>query len=467
MTTSTADIERLLLGYILLKPASFELVAEKLLPQMFTGDQNEIIYEAVLTLHLQKRSITRASVAFVVGDELSGTNTNALFSAMIHEAEKPETVPIGEYAEMILERWKRAEGVELFKQAPNKFTGEARADDVLEDVIAKAHEILRHDSVSTMLAPDKAGARYFEEMADTKRNGHIAGVPIPLLEIKTVLSEDCLASGNLYGLLSSSGEGKTSLTMQLLYHAANEGHPVCFFSYDQSPKQCIRQMVAQNFGISSPRQLRADLSDREFETCKAFADWYDSVPLKIVNCQRHGVDDLVKLSGQFQKKYGNEKTTLFCVDHIGKVFVDPRARMDAGKAAGSINVELKAFCRGENATFLVLNQRNTFGMRRDNPRPISSDLYGGEGAKQDYDAILYLYRMEKYKEERVAIASGDADWKKINRVFPEDCKGKAEIGLLKARFGDPSRKAPLIFDETFTRYKTTYAESNQDELFAA
>ena len=53
-------------------------------------------------------------------------------------------------------------------------------------------------------------------------------------EIAKVLSEPVFEAGNLYGLLSSSGEGKSSLTMQLIYHAVEQGHPVLFLSYDQS-----------------------------------------------------------------------------------------------------------------------------------------------------------------------------------------------------------------------------------------
>lgn len=300
------------------------------------------------------------------------------------------------------------------------------------------------------------GSAYLAAFQASARHDGVIGVPIALPEIATVLSEPVFEAGNLYGLVSSSGEGKSSLTLQIIYHAVAKGHPVFFASYDQSQAQCVRQMIAQEHGISAKQQrdpMRL-MTSKQQDDCVRFATWLDQQPIEIRRCQREGVSQLVAHSRRFVKQYDNGKTPLIVIDHIGKVKPrDPKLSPD--RISGEITSELKAFAdEGTKAAVLILNQRNSYGMRRDNPRPISGDLYGGEGAKADYDAILYLYRQEKYKAERLATAATDADYRKINQVFGADVAGMAEIGSIKCRFGDPTIREQLTFVAEYTRYES-------------
>jgi replicative DNA helicase len=288
--------------------------------------------------------------------------------------------------------------------------------------------------------------------ASSKRDG-VIGVPIALPEIAKVLSEPVFEAGNLYGLLSSSGEGKSSLTMQLIHHAVREGHPVLFLSYDQSAAQCVRQMISQVHGIDIRQQRDPSrmMTQREQDTCVQFATWLDRQPLDIIRCQREGVGQLVAYARRFMKKRHNGRTPFIVIDHIGKVKPrDPKLSPD--RISGEVTVELKSLADETQASVLILNQRNGGGSRRDNPRPIAADLYGGEGARADYDAVITLYRPEKYKKEREDVAAKPSDWATINRVFPGDIEGIAEIAAIKVRFGDPTIRERLKFEAQFTRY---------------
>lgn len=311
----------------------------------------------------------------------------------------------------------------------------------------------RRVRLSALKAGVSAADAYLASFNASARRDGVIGVPIAMPEIAKVLSEPVFEAGNLYGLLSSSGEGKTSLTMQIILCAVKAGHPVLFLSYDQSAAQSVRQMIAQEKGIDLKQQREPNerMSQTERDTCVNFALWLKKQPLEIIRCQREGITQLVAYARRFIKKHANNKTALVVVDHIGKV--KPRdPKLSADRISGEVTVEAKACADETQAAWLVLNQRNSFGTRRDNPRPIAADLYGGEGARADYDAVMYLYRAEKYKAEREKIAATDADWKKINKVFGSDIAGLAEIGVIKSRFGDPTLTETLKFEARYTRY---------------
>lgn len=311
------------------------------------------------------------------------------------------------------------------------------------------------------------GNSYLSVFESSAAQSGVIGVPVALPELAKVLNEPVFEAGNLYGLLSSSGEGKSSLTMQLIYHAVKEGHPVLFLSYDQSAAQCVRQMIAQVHGIDIRQQRDPSklMKQTEQDTCVNFAMWLDKQPLDIIRCQREGVSQLVSYARRFISKRSNGKTPFIVIDHIGKVKArDPRLSPD--RISGEVTVELKAFADETQSAVLILNQRNSEGTKRLNPRPISRDLYGGEGAKQDYDAVAYLYRPAKYKADMTAVAT-EKDWKNINGVFAEfgtEIDTVAEVGVIKARFADPSVREWLKFEARYTRYVSSRPAVAQERM---
>jgi replicative DNA helicase len=354
----------------------------------------------------------------------------------------------------------------------------AREADIAAEIAKEGHTLLtldeeieqlekrlkeRRQRLSALKASAAPGSSYLAKFEASARRDGVVGVPIALREIQSVLSEPAFEAGNLYGLLSSSGEGKSSLTMQLIYHAVECGHPVLFLSYDQSADQCISQMIAQVHGISMKKQREPMrlMEEKERDTCVRFATDINNRPLDIIRCQREGVEKLVR---RFVKRYANGKTPFIVIDHIGKVKPrDPKLSPD--RISGEVTVELKALAYETQSAVLILNQRNGLGSKRDNPRPIAADLYGGEGARADYDAVMTLYRPEKYKKERERVAATPSDWKTINAVFGSDVDGVAELASIKVRFGDPTIQEIVHFEAEFTRYISPKPKRNQGEMF--
>lgn len=328
----------------------------------------------------------------------------------------------------------------------------------------------RFTSRKSFITPGSAYLDAFDKSAKAKG---VIGVPIALPEIQRVIGEKSFEASNLYGLLSSSGEGKTSVTIQLINHALEYGHPVLFLSYDQSSEQIVRQMIAQKHGIEARRQREPNelMNDADRDKCVQFASELERKPFQIIRCQKENVTQLIGYARQFCKDYGNGLTPFVVIDHIGKV-TKMDARADAGKQSGEVTGELKAFAGevqpdGTRASVLILCQRNSFGTRRDNPRPIGEDLYGGEGAKADYDAVIYLYRPAKYKANREAIAATESDWKKIHRVFGQfgdDIEMVAELGAIKCRFSNPNVRELVDFNAKYTVYTSRTPPRDQERM---
>lgn len=323
---------------------------------------------------------------------------------------------------------------------------------------------------------DARAASYLEMITKKPGTEKGRGIRIKLRELQTVLSERILEARNLYGLLSSSGEGKTSMTLDIIYEALMDGHPVQLFSFDQTEEQCVSQMVAQQLGLEVRQQKAGDLTDRQIDDAYGFARRILSLPFEVVDCDstKHTVTRMLAIAKRFMKKHANGKPPLFIFDHMSAIPPEPEYKnSDEGTKALTKGNALKSWAKSLNAVCLVLQQRSGSGMKRFNPRPIPADLYGGEAARQPFDAIFYLFRAEEHMRRQLDTAKDEREKEQVlNRfgnMFPASTgiEGTAEVGTLKCRFGRVGLKRYIRFVAEYTKYESIYepaAADYQEEL---
>ncbi|MFU0503632.1 DnaB-like helicase C-terminal domain-containing protein [Pseudaminobacter sp. NGMCC 1.201702] len=281
-------------------------------------------------------------------------------------------------------------------------------------------------------------------------------VPLPLPQLREIIGGD-MEAGMLIGMLSGSGEGKTSLALQIVGQALASGHPVMILSFDQSKQQIIDQIVSQRTGIENTRIRARTMMEKELERYLDGLSEVKAMPLRIRKCNGsydtagHLVGYVKRSLMPLCRRLG--KPGLVILDHSRKVCPrDPRAH--EGRIAADINGVCKQAAEDMGVVWLNLMQRSTSGAKRPNPRPIDSDIFGGEQGREDYDAIFYLYRAWKYWQNQLATAGEDKDIDRINARFNREkwTEDQAEIGVLKWRFGDPNKRFKVRFEAQFTRY---------------
>lgn len=293
-------------------------------------------------------------------------------------------------------------------------------------------------------------------------------VPLPLPQLKETIGGD-MEAGMLIGMLSGSGEGKTSLALQVVGEALANGHPVMILSFDQSKQQIIDQIVSQLTGIENTRIRDRTMMEKEMvRYLDALAD-VRAMPLRIRKCNGsydtagHLVSYVKRSLLPLCRRLG--KTGLVVVDHARKVCPrDPKAH--EGRIAAEINGVFKHFADEHGLVWLNLMQRSATGAKRRNPRPIDTDIFGGEQGREDYDAVFYLYRAWKYWQNQIKTSEDAKDEDRINARFNREkwTEDQAEIGVLKWRFGDPNKRYRVRFEAQFTRY-VSMREEQDPSLF--
>lgn len=469
------EVEQALLGCIMVNNDALGVVDAILRPEHFSEPLHQRIYEACLQSSEAGRSVTPITIMNLFPRDLMvGEMTLSQYMARL-AVEAGAPVAAKDFASAIIETAVARSAISEMNFAIETIL-QSQAPGVVTEAMERVMDVFAERKASIDLGMVKdTSPSWLDRMDPSSHAAAAYGVPIEFEELRAVLSEPVLEAGNLYGLLSSSGEGKTSFVLQMIYHALASGHPVAFLSFDQSRDQIFSQMAAQRLSIEVRRQKERRVSHDEFSDCEKFDRDLRAMAFDVVKCTNQKAGQLCTLARKSLKRFQktNDKPALVVVDHIGAI-TSENDRVDPGTQAAAKNRILKSFAVETGSAVVVLNQRNSDGMKRTNPRPVAGDLYGGDRARNDYDAVFWLYRHRKWFDEKVAVAASVNDHKLIARVFPtvhfDEDSGKAQItgdiadiGALKVRFGDPSIRKSMNFVARFTRYEPM--TSGQGDLY--
>lgn len=468
-----SELEFVLLGTLLMHKHAFHNVPQELEPGHFSEPFHQKIFQEMARLHATERPIDLMMVkAALPSEQVAGMTVAKYLSLMCGAAGMP--ISVHEQAMTIIRASAKRRGDMIGQnvQQASKL-GELEYMEEIEALWKQLGDVVNDLQMKEDMNGDAAADAYLSSITGARSDASSGGVPICLPELENVLSDHLFREKRLYGLLSSSGEGKTSLTMQIIYAALMAGHPVLMLSYDQTRTECIAQMAAQALGVEVRRQLENTrenplLKQNEVDECYQFARKVFNLPFEVIDCDAEDTAErLCSYAKRFLKKKANGLTPLIVIDHIRAIKPED-SRVDEGTKALVIGQKLKSLAKSTGSAVVVLQQRSGAGMRRENPRPIAADLYGGEAARQPFDAIFYLYRAELHMGRQVDTARDDNDADKIRarfrQTFGGEIEGNAELGCLKLRFGNPNTKRHVRFDERLTKYVSKRTPASQERM---
>lgn len=257
-----------------------------------------------------------------------------------------------------------------------------------------------------------------------------------------------LHDGSLNIIGARSGEGKSSMALQIARHVATEGSgmtPVAIFSMEMSSEDIGLVNLASTTGISADniRLGRYDLhmaNDLLEARVKLF-----HLPIHIVDTPALPLGEAITILRSLKRRHG---IRLAIFDHRDLFGRDPGHERDVEVPwYRHVTATLKAAAKTVGIPFILLVQLNRDIERREDKRPRKSDLYGA--GEQDADNIILLYRPELHMgdgprrgpESEAIYADRLSRWEQER----ENCRGRCDAFLVKRRFGPPGMVS-LRFD---------------------
>ncbi|PWJ80617.1 replicative DNA helicase [Pseudaminobacter salicylatoxidans] len=459
------EAEQALLGALLVNADAYWRVAGFLKPQHFSDKLHGKLYETLGTLIAEGRAATPITVKpYLPADQLVGELT--VFEYVVRLASEAVTVSGAyDYARGIVEMWARHQlmGVAqdldaLARTMPIDMTPEkiiASVADRLTQIAQEGNERAASTKYGVVLpkAVDKAA----------QDSGNAAArLPWFLPEIGEALGD--IRRGNLIGLMSDSGGGKTSFSLQQCRFAAGRGFKSAFFSIEVTDEEAALQAAAQASRISLGRIDNFTLNTKEKSELEAEMTSSSDLPFYIVGFGECTLSDIRIKAEAMVKSHGLD---LIIIDHA-KMITLPNPKDMFAERINALYRGLKALAKSLNVAIVILIQRNDDWKQRwragSSLRPVMGDAYGGGAIKQSLDVWFSLYRPEPLYSELIPTMPPERakEGEKTRRdVMVEklaQCRGRAWVINHKRRRGEPGRSPEIMFDGEFTMFKSAGEE---------
>ncbi len=248
-----------------------------------------------------------------------------------------------------------------------------------------------------------------------------------------------LNRGDLIVLGGRPAMGKTSISLNIALNIAERNSfPVCIFSLEMSKEQITYRLMSMDSGIESGRLRTGRLQQDEWPVLAKSIENIGRRKIYINDKSTISIKEIQDICSTIKDQSKNKKLGLIVIDFVQLMELD-QTSLDLSRddELTKIAIKLKKLAIELDVPVLVTSQLEREIERRNNKRPMLSDIKDTTALEGFADLITMIYRDEYYEPET------------------ED-RGITELITCKHRNG-PVGTVKLLFEPQFTRFRNLAA----------
>ena len=389
--------EQAVLGSMLIDPECVKDVMDKLQPGDFYLRQNREIFEAIYSMFSYARPVDGITVA----EELRKNGTYDEQTTRRYLAELMEITPtsanVMEYVKIVRDK-ALLRGVAI---AASEITamvqeGIGTAADTLDAAEQKIFAVRRGQSAQDMVPISRVLPDVLERLGEmTESQDHMPGLSSGFSAVDAKITG--LNKSDLLLLAARPGMGKTSFALNIALNVARSSRKtVAIFSLEMSAEQLGTRILSGEALVENYRLRTGNLRETDWQKIAAAASVLNQLDIR--------VDDNPMLSAADM----NAKCRR--LDNLGLVVIDYLQLMTSAGDKGNrgenrqqvvsdISRMMKIMAKELNVPVICLSQLSRANEKRDDKRPMLSDLRESGAIEQDADIVMFLYRDDYYNED--------------------------------------------------------------------
>lgn len=423
---SALGAERSFLGALLNSPHGFWQVQDRLRSDQFAAPIHREIFSVVRDLSFAGQSVGFQTVSNRLPEEYGeGESTPAYLSALIHNA---SGLSAGDFAEQIAEAAGRREllriGEALIKAAK---TSDRSALDHAGEAEVALLEMMSATAPKRPMAIGDLAKAVRKDATLAQRTDIMPGFDTGLPSLDEILG--LIMPGDFGAVISSQGDGKTSLATQIGIRAAAR-QPVLMVQLEMPGEQIAAREMGRRAGLSVREIHEGAFS---FDGASALQEAEDSM----AGVRFHVLDEPRLTMKQIRSKAIAHKRTvglgMLIIDHFRLIKSDSKSFKDRFERQAEISGEIKALAKELAIPVIALVQRTRTAQRRDDPTPHIDDA-DAPAIEQDCDWACGLWRrgtwLARNKPNERDGEEMDKYWAELRRE-----EHKAHVIVLKRRRG--------------------------------
>jgi len=439
------EAEQAVLGSIIIKPDSFDLIGGMLTAEDFYLDDHKSIFNALSSMYSLSKTIDPVTVVNALVEQRGKDKESGIQYISLIAESVPAVANIKEYARIvkdksILRRLITAcdeINLEAYEEAaPVRHILDSAEQKIFD--ISNGNETKEFRHIRDIL---QNVYQDLEVLAESK--GVVSGTKTGFTALDKMLVQ--MGKGDLIIVGARPGMGKTSFAMNIAVNAAKSSRKsVCIFSLEMSGEQLVTRILSSEALVESYALRTGQLKEEDWNNIA-------SVAQQLSGCDIY-IDDTSQITST------EMKSKLRRIPNLGLVVIDYIGLMQStsnsdnrAQQVGEISRNLKIMAKDFGIPIVCCAQlnRGTESRPGAGKRPTLADLRDSGSIEQDADIVLFLYRDEYYKD-----IGGDSGKDKEGENAPIDNSANtAEVIVAKNRHGSVGN-VKMGWIGRFTKFRT-------------
>ena len=433
------DIERAVLGALMIDKDAFSVVSEILHPETFYENRHQSIYAAIQTLSMNEKPVDIMTVVEQLKRDEKLADVGGPAYIVELSSHVASSANIEYHARILAQKYMARQLISFTSVIQTKAFDESQdVDELMQEAEGSLFELsqknMRQDY--TQIGPVLTQAIKILQQAAGNTNG-LTGITTGYTDLDDKTSG--WQKSDLVIIAGRPAMGKTAFALSLAKNiAVDAGIPVAFFSLEMSNVQLVNRLISNVSEVSGKKILNGQLDEEEWKRLDRNIRRLENAPMYIDDTPGMSIFEMRTKARRLVREKGVQ---IIMIDYLQLMNANGARFGSRQEEVSTISRSLKGLAKELDIPILALSQLNRSVESRETPegkRPQLSDLRESGAIEQDADMVLFVHRPEYY------------------RIYQDekgnDLHGMAQIIIAKHRKG-ATGDVLLNFRGEFTRFQ--------------
>lgn len=238
-----------------------------------------------------------------------------------------------------------------------------------------------------------------------KSDGQISGVKTGYYDLDKLTSG--FQKGDLIILAARPSVGKTAFALNVAYNVSYKSdEAVAVFSLEMPAEQLIQRIICSAGSLKAESLRSGSILKESNERYYAAADKVSKCNLYIDDASGIRVGEIAAKCRRLKREHGLK---MIIIDYLQLISGPANSRESRQQEVSDISRQLKGIARELEVPVIALSQLSRSVEKRDNKRPVLSDLRESGAIEQDADIVSFIHREDYQDPKKEAETQGATD----------------------------------------------------------
>ncbi len=391
------DIERAVIGALMIDKDAFSLVSEIIRPETFYEPRNQKIYQAIQNLNMTERPVDIMTVTEELKsqgtiDDIGGPGYLLDISDRVASSANVEY-----HAHILAQKFLARQLIQFASRVEEKaFDDTVDVDALMQEAEGSLFEISQKNMKQDYTQIDPVIQQALDILQKASANtGVLTGIPTGYTDLDEMTSG--WQKSDLVIIAGRPAMGKTSFALSLAKNIAVDYHiPIAFFSLEMNNVQLVNRLISNTCEIAGSKILNGQLTPDEWDRLDKNLTKLTGSPVYVDDTPGLSVFELRTKARRLVREKG---VKIIMIDYLQLMNANGMKFGSRQEEVSTISRSLKGLAKELDIPIIALSQLNRTVENREGlegKRPQLSDLRESGAIEQDADMVLFVHRPEYY-----------------------------------------------------------------------